>query len=108
MDKQVTNCPGLTAADLDLLQRIEKGLLLTTDISRADILVCTLLSIGERWLLAMPCHHLFPPSIAAKQPARTFTKEEQPLILLALTSGSGGRYAGTAQRGANYSGCLSK
>ena len=92
MDKQVKNCPGLTAADLDLLARIEQGLLITADISRADILVCALLSPRR----ALVVSHALPTSISSlyreEATGRTFTEEEQPLIFRALTSGSGGRW----------------
>lgn len=92
MDKQIKNCPGLTSDDLQLLQRIEDGLAITADISRADILVCTLLSEQR----ALVISHAMPASISSlyrnDAAGRTFTKEEQPLILRALTSGSGGRW----------------
>jgi two-component sensor histidine kinase len=92
MDKQVKNCPGLTDADLDLLQRIEDGLPIAADISRADILVCALLSPTR----ALVISHAMPASISSlyrgEAVGRTFTREEQPLILRALTSGSGGRW----------------
>ena len=92
MDKQVKECLGLTATDLALLQRIEHGLPITADISRADILVCTRLS--ERRALVIS--HAMPSSISSlyrnEATGRTFTREEQPLILRALTGGSGGRW----------------
>lgn len=92
MNKQIKQCPGLGEADLDLLQRIEQGLAITADISRADILVCVLLSPQR----ALVVSHAQPCSISSlyRHPAegRTFTKEDQPLILRALTSGSGGRW----------------
>lgn len=92
MDKQVKNCPGLTAADLDLLARVEQGLLVTADISRADILVYTLLSQRR----ALVISHAVPASISSlyreEATGRTFTEEEQPLVFRALTSGSGGRW----------------
>lgn len=91
MDKQVKNCPGLTEVDMLLLQRVEQGLPITADISRADILVCCRLS-AER---ALVVSHARPCSISPlyEQPAagRVMTREEQPLILRTLTSGSGGR-----------------
>ncbi len=91
MDKQIKNCPGLTDADLELLQRIEEGLPITADISRADILICTLLSANR----ALVASHAMPFSISSlyrsEATGRTFTREEQPLILRALSSGSGGR-----------------
>ena len=92
MDKQVHNCSGLTEADLELFQRIEDGLPITADISRADILVCTLLSPNR----ALVISHAMPSSISSlyrnEIEGRTFTRDEQPLILRALYSGSGGRW----------------
>ncbi len=92
MNKQIKQCPGLSEADLDLLQRIEQGLAITADISRADILICTLLSPQR----ALVVSHAQPCSISSlyrnSAEGRTFTKEDQPLILRALTSGSGGRW----------------
>ncbi len=92
MNKQINQCPGLNEADRDLLQRIEDGLPITADISRADILVCTLLSPDR----ALVISHAVPSSISSlyrsEAAGRTFTREEQPLILRALTSGSGGRW----------------
>jgi len=92
MDKQVKNCSSLTAADLDLLQHIEQGLPITADISRADILVCTLLTTNR----ALVISHAMPSSISSlyrdEVSGRTFTREEQPLILRALTSTNGGRW----------------
>lgn len=92
MDKQVKNCSGLTEADLALLERIEEGLLITADVSRADILVCTLLSPRR----ALVISHAMPSSISSLYrdniEGRIFTREEQPQIMHALTSGSGGRW----------------
>lgn len=91
MDKQVKNCPGLTESDIVLLKRVEQSLPITADISRADILVCCRLS--EQRVLVVS--HVRPCSISPlyEQSAagRILTKEEQPLILHTLTSGSGGR-----------------
>lgn len=92
MNKQVKNCPGLTESDLALLKRIEESLSITADISRADILVCARLSETR----ALVVSHAQPSSISSlyRQLAegRIFTQEEQPLILRALASGSGGRW----------------
>lgn len=92
MDKQVKNCPGISEADLDLLHRIEAGLPITADISRADILLCTLLAPNR----ALVVSHAMPSSISSlyrsEVEGRTFTREEQPLIMRVLASGSGGRW----------------
>ncbi len=91
MNQQVNNCPGLTASDIALLERVEHGLSITADISRADILVCCRLSDHRALVIshASPCSisSLYQESAAG----RTLTQEEHPLILRTLTSGSGGR-----------------
>lgn len=91
MDKQTLDCPGLTAADLALLQQIERGAPLTADISRADILICCRFSdeLGLVAFHATPCST--PSLYRADQTGRTFTEAEQPLTFRAFTSGSGGR-----------------
>lgn len=91
MDKQVKNCPDLSESDIALLTRVEQGLPITADISRADILVCCRLSD----LRALVVSHARPCSISPlyEQLAegRILIQDEQPLILRTLTSGSGGR-----------------
>ncbi|MBX3010623.1 MAG: histidine kinase N-terminal domain-containing protein [Caldilineaceae bacterium] len=91
MDKQVKNCPGLTEADIVLLKRIEQGLPITADISRADIFVCCRLAEQRALIIshARPCS--ISPLYEESTEGRLLTKEEQPLILQTLTSGSGGR-----------------
>lgn len=91
MDKQVKNCPDLSESDIVLLNRIEQGLPITADISRADILVCCRLS-GQRALVvshARPCS--ISPLYEQATDGRILSQDEQPLILHTLTSGSGGR-----------------
>jgi hypothetical protein len=41
MDSQITNLPGISPADLELLRKVEAGLAITADVSRADIMLCT-------------------------------------------------------------------
>ncbi len=91
MNKQVKNCPGLTANDIALLERVERGLPITADISRADILVCCRLSDAR----ALVISHVAPCSLsslyAETAEGRMLSQEDHPLILRTLTSGSGGR-----------------
>ncbi len=109
MDTQLKDCPGLLAADLDLLHHIEESLSMTADVSRADILIyclCTNLQ-GKKQptdlqdveqstgLQALVIAHVMPHSMSSLYrrlaTGRKFTERDQPLILRALTSGSGGR-----------------
>ena len=63
----------------------------TADVSRADILLCTLTQDGE----ALVAFHAVPNSISSlyRKDAygRLFDAEERPLLLQALRNGSGGR-----------------
>ncbi|MCB0147519.1 MAG: histidine kinase N-terminal domain-containing protein, partial [Caldilineaceae bacterium] len=91
MDSQVNNLPGLSPADLEFLRKIEAGLPITADVSRADALLCTPLS-KDRALVAF---HAIPNSISSlyrsDATGRVLNAEDQPLLFQALNSGSGGR-----------------
>ncbi|MCX6044099.1 MAG: sensor histidine kinase [Chloroflexi bacterium] len=106
MDPQVKNIRGLLEADLALLHHIEESLPITADVSRADILICCLLTDqhGKQAPTVDPpsiepqasvVAHVMPHSMSSlyRQLAtgRKFTEKDQPLILRALTNGSGGR-----------------
>ncbi len=91
MDSQVYNLPGLSPADLEFLRKIEAGLPITADVSRADALLCTLLSKDK----ALVAFHAIPNSISSLYRSdtigRVLNAEDQPLLFQALNSGSGGR-----------------
>ncbi|MBW7882890.1 MAG: sensor histidine kinase [Caldilineaceae bacterium] len=91
MDSQVNKLPGLLPTDLELLRKVEAGLPITADVSRADVLLCTL-SGKDQALIAF---HAIPNSISSlyrhDATGRTLTPDEQPLLFQALRSGSGGR-----------------
>lgn len=91
MDQAVFAGSRLDKADQALLERIEDGMAIAADISRADLLLCTLDGKGRVLVAA----HGLPHSISSlyKQNAegRVFSAEELPLVVRALTSGSGGR-----------------
>jgi len=91
MDKQVKSCPGLTETDIALLHRIELGLPITADISRADVLVCCRLSDARALIVSHARPSSISPLYAEPADGRMLTKDEHPLILHTLTSGSGGR-----------------
>jgi two-component sensor histidine kinase len=85
MDKRVTQSPNLTERDIALLHRIEAGLFITADVSRADVLLCCLLG-REQILVA---RHARPRSISSiylkDATGRLFSSSEQPLVYRALT-----------------------
>ncbi len=91
MDPRIKTCPGLTESDVDQLQRVEAGLAITADVSRADLLLCCMLSPRR----ALVAQHTMPESISSlyRQDAtgRLFAFEEQPLLARALKRGQGGR-----------------
>jgi two-component sensor histidine kinase len=91
MDSRVHQLPGLAPDDLELLRKVEAGLPITADVSRADVLLCTLLDRET----AMVAFHAIPNSISSlyRKDAigRTFGPGEQPLLFQALRSGAGGR-----------------
>jgi len=91
MNSQVANSPGLSPSDLELLRKVEAGLRITADVSRADVLLCTPLS-KEKAIVAF---HAIPSSISSlyrkDASGRILNAEVQPLLLQALNSGSGGR-----------------
>ena len=61
MNSQVANSPGLLPSDLELLRKVEAGLRITADVSRADVLLCTPLS-KEKAIVAF---HAIPNSISS-------------------------------------------
>ena len=91
MDSRVHQLPGLAPDDLELLRKVEAGLPITADVSRADILLCTPLERDT----ALVAFHAVPNSISSlyrkDATGRTFGTDEQPLLFQALRSGAGGR-----------------
>ena len=91
MDRRVQAIPGLSPADLELLQRVEAGLSLTADVSRADVLLCTVHGASQ----ALVAVHAIPNSISSlyrnDATGRLLPLDEHPLLFQALRNGSGGR-----------------
>ncbi len=91
MDPQIESCVQLTPEDHSLLLAVEAGLLLTADISRADILLCTLLDSGD----SLIARHAAPESAASiyreDLTGTHIDSAEQPVVLRALNGGRGGR-----------------
>ncbi|MEZ4636931.1 MAG: histidine kinase N-terminal domain-containing protein [Caldilineaceae bacterium] len=85
MDSRVIQGPSLTERDIVLLHRLEPGLFITADVSRADILLCCLHS-RDQILVAQHARPRSISSIYLKNAAgRLFTAAEQPLVYRALT-----------------------
>ncbi|MCB0044960.1 MAG: sensor histidine kinase [Caldilineaceae bacterium] len=91
MDKRVRQSQGITETDLALFHRMEAGLPLTADISRADILLCTLLDRQQ----ALVARHVMPqstPSLYRRDiTGDILTPDEHQQIFRALRTGNGGR-----------------
>ncbi len=91
MDSRVSQLPGFGPADLELLRKVEAGLSITADVSRADVLLCTPFA-RQQALVAM---HALPSSISSlyrkDATGRILHAAEQPLLFQSLSSGSGGR-----------------
>jgi two-component sensor histidine kinase len=98
IDPRIRESGHLTPADIVLLERIAACMPITADVCRADLLLCILLPDGR----ALVANHGLPDSISSlyqeNATGRTFTAEDQPLILRALHSGSGGRRQGAGVR----------
>ncbi|MCB0086971.1 MAG: sensor histidine kinase [Caldilineaceae bacterium] len=91
MDSQIKNCPDLAERDIDLLYKVESGLAIVADVSRADVLLCARLSANN----ALVLRHVEPKSISSlyRQNAtgRLLSAEEQPLLHNTLRHGVEGR-----------------
>ncbi len=91
MDSHVQQLPGLAPEDLEILRKVEAGLRITADVSRADILLCTQVDPQTATVI----FHAIPNSISSlyrkDAVGRKMTREEQPLLFQALRSGAGGR-----------------
>ena len=91
MDKRVHDCPDLTEQDIEFLRRVEAGLALTADLSRADILLCTVLA-PDAILVA---RHMSPQSTSSlygkDATGRVFTPDDQPLLFRTIQGGNSGR-----------------
>lgn len=98
IDSRVYESAHLTPADVALLERIAACMPITADVCRADLLLCVLLPDGQ----ALVASHGQPESILSLYQenaiGRTFAVKEQPFILRALHSGSGGRRQGEGVR----------
>ncbi len=93
MDPRIHQCPGLTERDIALLHKVEAGLPITADVSRADLLLCCRLADDQ----ILVVRHAIPHSISSiyikDVTGRLFTPKDQPLVYRALTEERGGTRA---------------
>jgi len=93
MDARIERCPHLTERDVALLYRVEQGLHLTADVSRADVLLFCQWNTSQ---LLVVCHAV-PRSISSiyvnEATGRIYEAEEHPLVLRALISDRPGSQA---------------
>ena len=84
MDNAIKRCGDLTESEVDVLKRVEDGLGITADVSRADILVYCRLS-ADKVVVVSQAH---PHSISSlyKEPhlGQTVKNSEQPIIFRAF------------------------
>ncbi|MBX3053447.1 MAG: sensor histidine kinase [Caldilineaceae bacterium] len=93
MDARIEKCPQLTERDVALLYRVEQGLHLTADVSRADVLLFCQWNAHQ---LLAACHAA-PHSISSiyinDVTGRLYETKEHPLVLRALTTDRPGTQA---------------
>ena len=91
MDARVRTCRFIGDEERAHLEAIEAGMAITADVSRADVLLCTLLPDGQ----ILTAAHGLPESISSlyrdNAEGRTEPGDAMPLVKRALESGSGGR-----------------
>ena len=99
MDDRITECPSLTERDIDLLYTIEAGLPIVADISRADVLLCSLLGPDQAIVLQHIAPHSTSSHYRREVSGRIYNSDERPLILNGLRSGDRGRRKRQVLRG---------
>ncbi|MEX1018930.1 MAG: histidine kinase N-terminal domain-containing protein [Litorilinea sp.] len=91
MDPRVKRCRDLTQEDHELLARIEAGMALTADVSRADIQLWCLLAPEQ----ALAAKHTMPRSISSiyreESTGKLLRPDEHPQLFRALRTGVGSR-----------------
>jgi PAS domain-containing protein len=93
MDPRIEECLNLTERDVALLYRVEQGLALTADVSRADVLLFCQWNANQ----LLVGYHAMPRSISSiyvnEATGRIYENKEHPLVLRALTSDRPGTQA---------------
>ena len=87
MDDVVYRCGDLTKEDIAFLQKIENDMPIVADISRADLLICCLVSPDRAAVVAQARPHSIAPIHPEPVVGRTITADEEPLVCQALDGG---------------------
>jgi len=84
MDKAVYRCPGLTEEDIAFLQKVEEGMAIMADISRADVLMYCALDLDRAVVVAQARPHSVSPVYTESALGQVVTAEEEPFVLRTL------------------------
>ncbi len=84
MDDVVYQCEGLTADDAEFLRRVERGMPITTDISRSDLLLYSLLDSEHAVVVAQAAPHSVHPIYPHSMVGRRVTPAEEPHVFRCL------------------------
>ena len=91
MDQRIRECQNITEKDIEFLRRVEAGLAITADVSRADITLCCKLDNKN----ALIARHMRPQSTSSlyrkNMTGSTLTDEAQPILFRTFKSGNIGR-----------------
>ncbi|HEY64101.1 MAG TPA: hypothetical protein G4O02_05965 [Caldilineae bacterium] len=100
MHPVIKNCQGLEETDRQHLQRVEDGLAITADVSRADVLLYCRQSARTAVIVAQAQPHSISPLHPVSLVGRAVSQDDEPLVLRALREGTPGRQQRIAEGGA--------
>ncbi|MGQ9628635.1 MAG: sensor histidine kinase [Anaerolineae bacterium] len=84
MDEVVLRCDGLNEKDIAFLQKVEEGMSITADLSRADVLLYSPLKADEAVVVAQARPHSVPPIHRRSVLGNVVHPEEEPAIFHTL------------------------
>ena len=87
MDDVVYQCEGLSADDIKLLRRVEKGMAIVADISRSDVLLYSLLDPKHAVVIAHAAPHSIHPIYLHQMVGNRVTQQEEPFVFHSLLKG---------------------
>jgi two-component sensor histidine kinase len=87
MDDVVYQCEGLSADDVELLRRVERGIAIAADVSRSDLLLYSLLNSRRAVVVAQAAPHSIHPIYLRRVVRRQVTLEEEPYVFHSLLKG---------------------
>ncbi len=102
MHPVIQNCQELCDDDRQLLQRVEDGLAITADVSRADVLLYCQQGTHSAVIIAQAQPHSISPLHPDSLLGQAVSQDEEPLVLRALNEGQPGRQQRVMQGGAPF------